>query len=796
MASEAKIQLAAISVCGWLFSGCGGGGGGGTGQGGGATASPAPATSTPAPAPTPSENNLVVDIDKRTLRFLSLNSPDSSTDTLSFSLSGTPASDTYYGVFEPVADAQIHADVRNATAKSLQMAITMRSEKPSLSGNFQLKLCKDEACKSVVWSGSIPYAYANYKVDDSPVALQVTQRGAPLLARRQVSPAPTAATDLRIDVPHDAAGWLGAGFDADGALVLTATPNAVSSGVHSTNVRIFTGADQATRPVTVPVTLSVAAGLTAPTDASINVGVHSQAAVKGSFALTVNGEQSTPWTVAKSAPWIVLDRTSGIGSATIGYTIDKMLLAGLVAPAVASDVLTISAPGMDSVLHKITVSNTPIEIAMLTPGLAWSGQSTQLTLRGRGFGQLAGVSAFLLDGQPIRDGNIVSDTESKLFLPALAPGRHTIALLDAAGLVLTKGMLNVADPAPFPAGAIDNVGAKDALLYSAGRSALYVMNRSQKALLRFRFASGKWTNDLSVPIDPAAGIGLSPDESILYSTGPNELLEERDPDTLTVRARYRDIDALTLFDRRTDKVLSITNDGRVWFGQNQWSELRYFDSRTKTFSRIRGEEIPGEMKGLYTISYPIYTVSGDGERMFVTEGGGQHLDHSLRYDAATRSFQRIGFVARNVSLAVSRDGERLLSDKDVTRKDVNSALYDAAGKLLGHLPREVFGDYEKQPVISPDGNRAYVIQYQRSDDSGKPVRFDVVDTNAMTKIGEVSIPAGACMEVDTYRCYGAPLAIAPSGNTMFYAGYNRIVVIPVSNDVPVAAKALRFRLAR
>ncbi|MGB9107982.1 MAG: hypothetical protein WCC39_04750, partial [Telluria sp.] len=758
------------------LSGCGGGGGGG-GSAGGPSATGGGTSNLPP--------GVSIAVDKSELRFVGLNGSALSAQPIVFSMSGVTASATYYAAAEPDANASFDTYITDTSLTSLKVSLAARSAQPSVDGSINFKLCADAACKTVVWSRALPYHIRNYTLDGSAISVAGYQGGTTSVMRT-IAPA-VAAGDLTAVVSANAgANWLSAQV-ATAGLAVNLNGAGMEQGTYGSAIEIR-GPDGA-RLADIPVSVTVGSGFSLPASGAVDINATSPATIGGSIALAFNGNQSPAWSAASDKPWLVLGTGAGTGAAAVAYTIDTSRLGAL--PNFASDTaaVTFKAAGLRDAVYKVTVTKKLPEIVSLVPNPVKAGQAATLHLRGRGFLQLGSVTAIKANGVALGGGTIVSDTEALVDIGPMPAGSYQLSMPVTSAVAPSQPVLNVAGTAPLGSALIDSPFGKGALLYSAVRQALYTVDRNNGRLLRYRLAGGIWSVDKSAPIETGARIGLSHDDKTLYVVRPPRVIEERDPDSLAVNASYTapidDYASWYMADYR-GLALPITSDGRIWFSRDQWSSLAYFDTLGKTFG-IGG---PGELGVNGTLYSPSYAVSADGTRMFANTqplSGGS--DDALRYDSATGTFDRAPNAPYfgNVGTVLSANGNYVLIGA--------TTLYETATyRLIGKLPADT-GSYYAPALLSPDGSLVYTTAWTYSGDQIASGRIDVVAAATMTKVGEIPLPQGVNCSGISAGCSFGVFTISPFGDTIFWAGSNKIAVIPVPKGLAQQA-GVSFRLAR
>lgn len=740
-----------------LLAGCGGGGsspvpGNGAGNGGANGNSP-----------TTSSNGVTVTVDKTALRLVSMDNRYEPEAKISFSMSGGKAGATYYAMTESDGKAVIDTYIDDSSLTSLRLNLRSRRSLGPTDGTIKFKLCEDEKCNVVAWSRSLPYSIRNYQVDTSEVRLAGYQGGENTVVRT-ITPTPD-GDDLTVTTNStESAKWLSSRIDANGAQAITGSGNGFPQGSYAGNVVL--SPKHSGPGVGMPVAMQLGSGVALPAGRTVRIDAPPPAQNSGTIDLAFQGNQAPTWEASSDKPWLQLHSSSGTGSTKLAYNIDVAKLGTVTNFSTDSATVTIKAAGLATETYTISVDKRLPEITVVTPSFITAGKDVQLRLRGRGLAQLASIGAIRIDNQPVSTGSIASDTEALVSLRSMSPGAHPIAIELASGRTAAPASVNVVDAASTAPAFIPGAGFGGVPVYDQARGALYVVDKARGALLSYRQGAGGWTLHASVPVENYIRLGLSHDGSTLYATNGERMLDEREPVTLALRASYtgtaRD---LSMGDGGIMRALPITSDGRIWFSRSQWSEMVYFDTRSKSFNTVEPQRLLDDLR---------YVVSGDGSRMFaITSVNSIH--QPMRYGTA-----------------LSADARDLLHGA--------SKLYDASTmRILGSLPDAIGGKYGAA-LLSPTGDRIYVSIIETTPaDKLVVARFDVFDAPSMTKVGEVPLPqrAANCTDAATYDCdFWGSFVISPFRDALIWTGNKGIAFAPIPAALRRARAPSRFKLVR
>lgn len=765
--------LATVSCALWLTA-CGGGGGGDSGAGTGGGSGPATGggsgTGTGGGA---NGSALAVTSDRTSLDFVGFVNAPAQPQNVIFTLVNAPAGATYYGqvVLDRPSDFTASFNPTGSTT-GMMTVFPMSGSAVSRSGTILVRLCNDPNCSSVAWSQTLPYRYAIFSIDGAALALSGAEGSESAAASVAITPADT-GNFLKISAStYTGDGWLSATRNAAGdGISVKATAAALKSGTYTGMVKVQIAGTEYTPPVVIPVGYTVGLGFVAPVASALELKVDSQK-ITGSTAVAFNGGSGRSWTASSDQPWLVLDTPSGTGAGTLSYHVDTSLLAGMDNWTSATAQVTLRAAGLSDARLAVTLDKHLPEVYVTSPATLVAGRAGTVRVIGRGLSQLADLGRIRIPGASGFTGTVLSDREALLNIPAMAGGRTSVSVVNALGLPSASGTLGAASLASVPAGFVANPGEKRSAVFDPTRNALYAINWTQKALVRYRYAGGQWQVD-GLPVASIGDMAMSPDRKTLYVASGSRTLQAVDPDTLQITATYTTDNAFNgslLPSRDLFRGLPVTSNLRLWFVNNQWSGLYYFDMKN---GRFGSQPLTYATELLYS---PGLFASGDGTRMYISSSDTRASVY--QYAAESDSVTALASAPGAYRALYDETGSRLLvEDERVYRGDDT--------RLVGRA--SVTGGLGMGSVISPDGTRVY-RQVSAGMNSLTVDHINVYDTtrvqpgtSELVKLGEIPVASRPvrCDSNSNDACVTTTFLISPMGDTLFWLGDQGLVVIPV-----------------
>ncbi len=735
---------------------CGGGGGGGSGgNGGGATTNNA-------------TNSLSVSQSKSSMSFQGIIQASASKtysyDSIEFIATGGTGS--YYA--GAVADnPELFAWDLTVTGQNSATVTIAPQNVPAgtYTGTITFVLCNDENCNSVAWQKSVPYSMQVFDVAAS--SLTITGAEGATSSPQAISISPADSQGALSVTSTDS--WVVLDRPSDSSVTVAASGTGMTSGSYQGNVRIaFFG--NPSLYADVPVSLTLGTGIVAPPAKTIDLAYStSSSALTGDFPVAFSGGQNASWSASSDASWLILTNASGTGAGSIQYSIDTNQVASL--PNWASSVanVTISADGFTDASFSVTLNKKLPEVYSVWPNpIPTSGGAVKVY--GKGFNQLSGWSAIQIQGVTPTSGSITSDMAATVTLPALSAGNYALSIPNTLSLSSAGSSLVAASAQPFAYATANNLGEKRCIIFDGTRNSVFAINITQSTLVRYRLVAAQWVVD-GLPISSIGNMAMSSDKTTLYvTTGSNQLIAI-DPDTLQIKQTYSaplNLASNTLY---FQPALATTFDNRIWINSSY-----YFDATNAVFTTT--DATPAWFGYLYGYS------DGSGMVQMRNLGGTSYL----YFASGTPATAATTLPAFN-DIVLSADGKKGVLD--------DIALYDMTTQaLIGNIQDP---GIITNAVFSPSGDRVYAFA-TASHNSLAVTHIDVFDTTLPTdgtsnlvKLGEIAVTDQA------WDCPGYPygcdvhgrLTINTIGNTLFWAGDQRLVVIPVPSglsDISVAPR--------
>jgi hypothetical protein len=646
-------------------------------------------------------------------------------------------------------------------------------------GNLTYTLCTETPCKNKVWSHVVSYTITRYTIDTTPLLVTAHEGGVNPVTTLTITPADTtqelsfvASNPVMVTVDHT----------NTASVVFNFTPPTPNAGDYNVDIGIHVQSrgNDPTPLVTIPAEFRIDSDIAASrvperTIASTGPAATLAGQVQLSFALG----QNAAWTAKSDQLWLVVDSASGTGAGAISYHLDAGRLGSMLNWTSSTATISIEARDLTTVTVPVTVNIALPEITSVTPASVLAGSATTVHVTGRGLSQLSGIGAISVNAGSATGGGIVSDTEATLELAPLGAGPARIAVTNASAIETPHVTLGVVDRNAFTDALIPHSGTPLSMAFDPTRNAVFVIE-SPYELTRYRLSGGHW-DTLSIGQGPIRSMALSPDSSVLFLAASGQLLEI-DPDTMAVGIEHQD--SLSSSWR---SPMAFTNDLRLWF-----DNLQYFDMRSGIFGTL-ATSIGGPGGSPLQSANPGYIAPSDGSTMLLWK---DTIPPNYWYDPRTAqiSLQPGATVQGRSAIFDGRGTQLLIDDKALYR----AKAYDLVGYAVdSSLP----ADSEGHSVLSDNGARIYREVRNSSGVVDHLEVFDstarVADTSNFAVIGAVSLPnrPQSCTGTDTH-CGVTRWLIDPTGTTLFWAGQDGLVIVPIPSSLSGVSSATRAHAAR
>ena len=627
----------------------------------------------------------------------------------------------------------------------------------------------------------------NLAVKPANLALSTVEGATTAPVSLSVNPATwDPAYEARIEYGNGASNWLTLARTSDGYEVV-GDATALSNGAYSATITV--SGQFPVAPVQIPVALTVGIGLVRPADIIKTITAESTAAdLQASVPVSVAGGPPVGWTATSNASWLKLTRAAGQTGTPLNLAIDASLLAALANDEVYSATVTVTPDRatMASQSFSVQVTKVLAQVTGLGPYLHVSDRPLKVIVRGIGFDAVANVASRLrIENTSNLVVERVNDTELVVKGPALAAGSYRVSISNVLGEITAFKTIKVVDPRSNVYFATRTGGNIASLVYDAERRAAYLTNTGLSSLQRLRQTGSSWALD-SIPVVSIYDAGLTNDGSALIVgnfPGTLRLLNPESPSFEEV-GRFEYAAGLAPGSPITMGI-PVTNDGRVWVGMRDRGsafDFGYLDPRAATFTKVT----PSFLNGIIG---PGFALARDGERLLINQNSCCTPRYPFLYLDAAQSVLLENPSGRDLFYDVhaSDDGDRVVYDFFT----VLNRNFELIGNV--QLPASHFGWFGVAALVSPEGSRTYVLAYNDSEIHDNPPavpgvkpRVYVFDSSTRQD-SQSQLPLLGYFEIDDYpTCraahdcnYRPRYAMSPDGRTLFFAGSERFVVVPV-----------------
>jgi len=474
--------------------------------------------------------------------------------------------------------------------------------------------------------------------------------------------------------------------------------------------------------LTVPVQYTVDYIRTTPEQLSFLVNTNS---VPAEFSQNVivnadfgaeSAQSIVDWNAVTTAVWLSIVPASGDTGALNQFTaaLQQNIIQTL-ANGIYNSTITLSSNDVaiaDVIIPVTLIVNLP-RITHLAPSVGYANQTNTIVLRGTG---LTGITAvdILIGTQNPTLVEAIDDKSVRVTYPALAIGDYNPSVTDRfTNLYASTAVLSILAKPTLPNVELARTGTVQRVIYDEKRQAIYVLDRLDNEIERYRYVINQWVMDsLALGIFPF-DFTLAKDNSEIVVLSTN--LIHVDPVTFTVS------DTVTTPIQFGFQQITAMNDGQALLIQQSANPYLY-DIKAKSFTQLDSS---------FRTNSPSTIASTDGNRLFIaTRDTGSIFRFDANTDLFTRSPQTTGDAYR---IKTDRTGSKLVMSRSSLQ------VYDGNLNFLGTLP-----GFYNGALLSPDGLTAYAY------DTGATSQLHVIDlTNknasnvfTLTSTSPLSAPLG------------------------------------------------------
>ena len=633
-------------------------------------------------------------------------------------------------------------------------------------GTVQIIGCSDANCNSQV-AGSPKVVNVSYQVgglSGSTNAINLhAQLNAPSNTEQMtingVSDIPWTSS---VAYAGGATGWLtvtpSSGASLPATITFTGAPLS-APGFYYANVEFSSGSSTSTIIVSYEVGNSID-----PVPYSLSYDINDSSSMSDYTQLiALNALPGTTWTATANVPWIEFGSSSGGGGDDVTVILDKNITDTFINDTYYGTV-TITPSFGSPIGIGVTLNLRRARVSRVAPYVAIEDTENSVILRGELFSQ-ATIQGVKFGDNSALGFTIVNSTEIRATHPKLPPGKYDVYVETLNGSSLTSASLVVVSATSYGATTIayPDSASKEVvdIIYDAERQALlvglaYPTKGSDGDVLRYAYSSNAWAaTPSSVSVSSIRDIALSADGVQLLAMS-DYAIKVHDPNTLsagtTTDAPFSSFYYL--------KDISFANNGNAivttGLQGSGATDAYWYSAEDHSLSLVN-------WNAYFYFGSP--GASSDGSNITIVQGGGlSPVPVVAKYEAATNTLSNAG-ISLNQYYQIPP-----VLDRSATRVLINGYLvYDSNYQLLGTLPTFSYGT-RVATVLSPDGSRAY--RYIGG------TTLNTYDLASLPVSGVYSeIATGTTLLSDPGA--NPRMTISPDGGTLFIAGANGIVVMPV-----------------
>jgi hypothetical protein len=593
-----------------------------------------------------------------------------------------------------------------------------------------------------------------------------------------------------------------------GGYRLTASAAQVNAGTFTANLVIrATDNSVPSTQLEIPVSFTVGEGLAQPADREVTLDANTTLQspdLSASIPIALVAGPAVDWTAQSDRNWLTLTRASGQTGTDLNYVINPAMLDLANSRGPSDDVATVqitTTPFLTPRSFRVSLHQRLAHVRGISPYYQVQGRSSRHVVRGTGFIANRDWSQHLLVmGQPAGAGRVTRVNDTELVVD-VDPGQVVIEVRNELSAVAGWDPIQVvaADSNVYQALATGFDLRK--LLYDAQRQRLLVINQQPNDLDAFIYfaktAPNAWQQGPSTLIPGLRDLMVANDNRTVWFVTTNGL-RFAPMDTLTPSPASADQSFAPLHVPAANSAMVMTNDWRVWFGSENGlgigNGVWYRD-----LLAANGLNVPLQSDLIQPREGPWFTVSGNGERLYISQASSITPAPSLlALDAKDGVLFEAAQWGDSTYLppdaAINMDGSRLIGSGYEVR--------DLAYANIGHVQPNHQNYFAIGAAVNPEGSRAYVLAYDSTD-----LPNPTPQTLPRVYVFDLSNPVGAgqrmpllgyftVADYPTCRvfsgCLRPSITLAPDGNTLFIAGSENLLVVPVpAENTLTAANKIR-----
>lgn len=564
------------------------------------------------------------------------------------------------------------------------------------------------------------------------------------------------------------------------------TVSAVDRGIGNYTGTLTLASGPTSTPVNIPVTMVVGESLAVvgPTALTINAQTQ-ETELSRAFDIQSTDSRVIGWQAQTTTPWLDIETTNGTTGTELRYSIDKAAIAALTGNGelVGSIQLTPEDDGLTPVTIDIHVNVELPRLKALSQASVVANRPQRLILLGEHLDQLVSDPTLLSlsSGQLVSINTMAGGNKLIAELGPLPQGDHAITVTNRLEVSSTSSTFVSLDPVSYGYEALPTKGKSRSVNYDEIRQIIYLSYDSLDELEKWSFTGSSWQSE-SKSIAGLVDAVLSTDRSTIYVLTTSSVIA-LDAATLTETGQWDHGWSVEGPWHQATKVAAFGNDGKVYFfadpqpsGYDRY--IVYFDTKTNQFG-TRHESLS---------HYDDYMLESarNGEQMAVSEVGETGVGIYLFTANPENEVTDLNVSKSQYFTSLSDFAERYSRD--------GIAVYDLSQSQTASYVDSAATERLVASELSPDGTRLYNFSAVYLNSAMQP-RVYVVDSSVVTgaslpSLGYFELPEFPTCTPGSFGCnWIAASSISPDGETLFFAGENKLMIVPINSTLVTAAKS-------